>query len=334
MIRILILKNGKWKVVTKLQQQNEVRSAAVSKDGQRIAIVFNGRGFAGHMNLWVRPNDNYCGLEHSFFPANEVGFTEDGGVLTSDGKEVRTWVKEDEDWRCQDVLRLNGAEGYALVSKGYVVAFNDDGQKMITSSNDGKVQIWVRQEDGWCVEYEEQLCDVTMEEIYNKRTSSVAFSGCGQRAVAGCYDGMIMMWVFKDDGWHREAVPRGHTTQIESVTFSSCGGFLISVSENGTVRLWDIRLLKELSEVKKNLLFPHALLILCMEGARNDEKVLDFRNPKWAEWEDSYEGLHEVLKGSFNASVRRSNHWSDLTPGKALVLVIVGAAIYGGWYWT
>ena len=66
---------------------------------------------------------------------------------------------------------------------------------------------------------------------------SVAFSPCGTLVVAGLQSGLVEMRSLLDAGFNR--VFQGHARLVRRVLFSSCGSFLISGSDDSTVKIWD-----------------------------------------------------------------------------------------------
>ncbi len=230
-------------------------------------------------------------------PEVQAIFTQDAGVLIRDKKEVQTWTKASGAWCCNDVFEHNNFD---------LVAFSAHGPKMLTASRSGEVIIWVKDDMGWRCEYKEQLYDVSLEETLTKGIRSIALSRNSQRVAIGGSDGMLVTWVCEDDDWHKEAVLQGPASAIELITFSSCGGFLITDVLSVGVMLWNIRPLLELSEIKKNLLFHQTLLLTCIEKMRNDNEVLDFADPTCAQWKYIYQGLPEKVRRSLDAWVKNA----------------------------
>ncbi len=325
---------GEKEVLASPRDDIRITSVLVSSCGQKLVAGCYGSSF-----VWVKEEGGWRGdgeLVHNDNHRRSVqslAFAEDGGVLTGDSNGgVQHWLKEGEGWRCQDVLERNDGE--------IRVAFSANGQKIVTASHIGKIQIWVKEDEGWRCEYEEQLPNDLMR---NASIGSVAFSGCDQRVAVGVNGyvyGRVITLTHEREGWHREATLQRAPIQIKSATFSSCGGFLVMVPDrNNTgslqiiVRFFDIRPLKKLSEAKKYLLLPQALVLACNEGMLQEGKKLNFADPKWAELEQYYEELPDVVRGSFNDTVRVRSDCKEKVIGVGIIafsvcffmgLVIIG----------
>ena len=65
----------------------------------------------------------------------------------------------------------------------------------------------------------------------------VSVSYCGKLVAAGCDRNQFKVWNL-DTG--DEFVLGGHLKKIRAVNFSKCGNFLVSGSNDGTLKIWEL----------------------------------------------------------------------------------------------
>ena len=80
--------------------------------------------------------------------------------------------------------------------------------------------------------------------------TAVGVSGCGNFGFVGCFDGSISMYNLQS-GAHRKTFS-GHTKSVTGICTDDVSQTVISSSLDGTVRLWNVKTGKEMSEIQLN----------------------------------------------------------------------------------
>ena len=153
--------------------------------------------------------------------ATSVALTRDGKVVAvagEDGAVVRSVAVDAAP------VRLRAPEG-ASSTKFESIAFDPSGVRIVTGGSDGIVRIWQR-EGG-------SSRDLTGHE---QEVRGVAYSSDGALVASASTDGTLRVW--DEAAGVPVAVLRGHTAALTSVAFGRGDRFLLSGSEDGTARLW------------------------------------------------------------------------------------------------
>jgi WD40 repeat protein len=201
-----------------------------------LAVVFGGLG-GGATWLWRRAEGarkeaeaarrqltvlsyiHQIGLAQREWQEGDVAHVEQ--LLQSCPEGMRGW-----EWRY--VHRLCHSELFTL--RGHAggiagVAFNPDGTRLASASNDGTVRVWDT-ENG--------------REVRSFRGhSTVAFSPDGTHLASAGDNGKVVLWSCETGGEIRSLA--GHTDHVNGVAFSPDGTCLASASDDQTARLWDLR---------------------------------------------------------------------------------------------
>jgi WD40 repeat protein len=189
----------------------------------------------------------------------DVEFSPDQATLTSGSLDqtIRLW-----DFRTGECLRILTSQ-----SRIWSIAYSPDGESLASGEEDHTIHLW-NPHTGQCLQ---TLLG------HRNRVMSLAFTPDGKRLISGSEDNTLRVWDVKtgqccqichdndrrvalsSDGttiasagvdhtvklWDLnsgecQAVLRGHTARIWSVSFSSDGEVLVSGSEDETIRMWDV----------------------------------------------------------------------------------------------
>lgn len=114
-------------------------------------------------------------------------------------------------------------------SRVLAVAFSHDGQRIVSSGDDGTIRLWNRDGNPIGKPFGEKGAEIR----------SIAFSPDGKYIVSGGLGGSIRLWDLQ--GNRLPILFRGHTSLVFAVAFSPDGKKILSGSADGTVRLWDLQ---------------------------------------------------------------------------------------------
>ncbi len=104
-------------------------------------------------------------------------------------------------------------------------AFNFDGTRIVTASNDGTARLW--DEEGELI---------TILEGHEGDVNSAVFNFDGTRIVTASSDGTAKLW---DEEGALITTLEGHEGEVNSVAFNFDGTRIVTASDDGTARLWD-----------------------------------------------------------------------------------------------
>ena len=222
-----------------------VNSVSFSPDGSRIV--------SGSADYTVRVWDSQSGAElmrlngHTY-EVSSVSFSPDGTRIVSGSWDDTVRVWDVASGECVLTLMSSWVES---------VAFSPDGRRIVSGSGTGQMSVWDASSG--------ELLKVLDGHI--QPVGSVSFSPDGSHLVSGSWDNTVRVWDAsswvcvvligtpqadpeeseqEDAAWDRGSVLgplEGHTSWVNSVSFSPDGLRIVSGSGNGswdnTVRVWD-----------------------------------------------------------------------------------------------
>ncbi|KAK6164367.1 hypothetical protein DH2020_001231 [Rehmannia glutinosa] len=116
-------------------------------------------------------------------------------------------------------------------------------ETILTSSEDGSLRIW----DVNDFKSQKQVIKPKLSRPGRIPVTTCAWDREGKRIAGGIGDGSIQIWNIKA-GWGSRPdihVGNGHTDDITGLNFSSDGLILLSRSFDGTLKVWDLRKMKD-----------------------------------------------------------------------------------------
>ena len=218
--------------------QDDVNSVAISSNGKYLVSG----GSDGTVKLWDTTKQS---LVHTFesdrFYVNSVAISSDGKYLVSGGSDgtVKLW-----DITKQSLVHT--FEGHQDDVNS--VAISSDSNYIVSGSEDDTVKLWD-------IVYQ---TPVNTFEGNKHSVTSVAISSDGNYIVSGSEDDTVKLWYTGNQSirfWDidnqspvhtfeiRESIVHtfeGHQSEVTSVAISSDGKYLVSGSEDETVKLWNI----------------------------------------------------------------------------------------------
>lgn len=115
------------------------------------------------------------------------------------------------------------------VSEINSIAFNPEGDNLVSASSEGKIQVW---------DYERKLL-IKEWQASASAIFSIAFSPDGKQLASSSGNGDIMLW--NSNGWSIIDTLKGHKRRVNSVVFSPDGKYLASAAYDSTIRIWNLQ---------------------------------------------------------------------------------------------
>ena len=218
-VKILDASDGKE--LAKLEgHKNWVTALAFSPDGNTLATGSED----ATIKLWnVGDGKEIATLSGHGGTVRSLAFSKDGQTLFSGSqdKTIKVWDLKEK----KEKSTLQGHEDGV-----FSIAISPDGETLASASADRTIRIWTLA-DG------KELKKI---QGHKNWVISVSFAENGQILATGGYDKLIKIWDL-DSGRELRSYP-GHESAVWSLVFTSDGD-LASGSQDGTVKIWDLRAL-------------------------------------------------------------------------------------------
>jgi len=225
--------HGSW--IRKIGFNPEYKILASCSDDKTIKIWAWGTGeliqtLTGHKD-WIRTLD----------------FSPDGKYLVSGSgdKTIKIWERNAENGRWKGIQTLTEQEG-GHTDWIWCVTFSPDGQYLATSSGDATIKIWKKN-----TERGKWECFQSLEE-HEKSVRVVAFNQDGSLLASGSTNRTVIIW--NTNTWQPIYRPENnniilrlnHDDWVRSLAFGNRQDkeYLVTTSQDGTIKLWDVKALK------------------------------------------------------------------------------------------
>ena len=210
---------NKFKLLTTVNQSNEVQYANLSPDGTRL-VTF---GDTNSPLLWDIPSGRPITiLSNSGLSLAQAVFSPDGARIALAGSLGAVYLFDAATGR--EILRYHGHTNGI-----YAVGFSPDGQRLVSCGSDGTAQIW-----------EVHTGKPQTEPIRHEDIATIGqFDAGGQRLMTGSLAGGVHLW----DISPRIALPlRVRATEpVQAAALSHDPTELFTISPTGAVRVWNVR---------------------------------------------------------------------------------------------
>ncbi len=208
------------KIATLSGNMERVYAVAISPNGKTLATGSN----VGTAVLWNRKGELQATCSGHTDEVRAVAFSPDGQTLLTGSRDrtLKLWNLEGDEIRT-----FSGHSGDVTA-----VSFSPDGTTILSGDNSGKTILWSVEGEEW----------LTLESPGSGAVNAVAFSPDGEyylTAHGGFYsrnnDNNVRLW---NSGGELIFTFGGHQKFVTDATFSLSGDTVLSVSSDGTAKLW------------------------------------------------------------------------------------------------
>ncbi|MGB3511199.1 MAG: WD40 repeat domain-containing protein [Microcoleaceae cyanobacterium] len=219
----------------------DITVTSISNDGKLIAAV----NINGKVKVWNQNGEEIHTFQHSenFFPlSNPISFSPDNQILASaDGeKNVVLW-------------NLKTEEAKILENQGIVCSIN-------FNSKTGELAVtnYLNEVIFWSIE------DQKENDVDDFGAITVIYSPEG--IISTNWDGSIKFWEFINNIWKLKSSWKIHSAPVWNLSFSPNKKMLVSVSDDKTIKLWNLEGIKPPSFNPSNGLATLGDMILSLDG--------------------------------------------------------------------
>ena len=276
------------KELMKLTETGSVYTATFSPNGEQVVSV----SWPETVRIW----NALTGRELMTLKGHTKGVKY--AAFNPDGKQIITvsnnvFGNNIKIWDTQTGQEIRELRGHTVAVN--FASFSPDGKRIIAASGDKTITIWDTQTGEELRKYEQF-----------ENVDSVTFSPDGNRIVSisnSLFGHTVQIW----DAYTGQGLKelKGHTKVINSAVFSPNGKYIVSASDDGTVRIWDSRTGEQIGDVLKG----HTAKVEYATFSPNGRQIVSASEDKTIRIWDAHPGvetkIHEGSPAAFNPDGNR-----------------------------
>lgn len=238
-----------YKVISNTQErnqlkghQNQIWGLSIHPDGQRIVSS----SLDNTIKLWNNEG-NLLDTQNQEYKLWNVKFSHNGNLIASvnDINSISLWKIQNDKLLLTDSniikdLKIN-KQANIRDKQIYDLAFNPKDQMIAFSSLDGNLRVWQKN-----AKIRQVSCSSEGNEIYN-----ITFHPQENIVAFGCNDGIYIWDINKSNSSQLISITTKLDKQAVVVKFSSNGNILASASNDGIIKIWDVKHnYKQIAEIR------------------------------------------------------------------------------------